>query len=154
MASKAIAHPHGHILIDNRHRLHFAMASLAENPGVHMGPVIEIYMVGQRVNSFPLQRFAGIKYSLEPYDLRPVNFCNPMAVHAFFHRRNSRHTGFEHSGVAILARSMKRARVKLMGKGDWLIRFVSADKPVGLRKPADTQYSHEHGCGACRQKET
>jgi hypothetical protein len=150
MAPQAIAHPHGHVLVNNRHRLHFTMASLAKNPGIHMRPVIEVDMIGQRVNSSPLQRLAGIENRRKLFNFRLINLSDSVAVHAFFHGGNSGCAGFENPGVAVLARDMKSARVKLMGKSNRLSRFVSADKPVRLSMPAHADYGQKHRCGAGR----
>ena len=58
MASQAIAHAHGHVLINNVHGLHFAVACLAENAGAHMGSVIKKDVIRQRMDSRPFQRLA------------------------------------------------------------------------------------------------
>jgi hypothetical protein len=93
MASQTIAHPHGNVLANHRHRLHFAVAYLTENPGIHMRPVIEINMIRQRMDPLPPQRFSRSIYGGQTLNIRRVRFRHFVAIHAFFNRRNSGNAG-------------------------------------------------------------
>jgi hypothetical protein len=154
MASQAIAHAHGHVLINNIHRLYFAVAGLAKNSGVHMGPVIEIHVVRQRVNPLPLQRRPGSKDGGKFLNIPAFCLCHLVTVHTLFDGRNSRKPRFESAGVAIYARNFQNACVELVRVWDWLARPVSAHESIGLRIPAHNQNCGQHGHEADRQDES
>jgi hypothetical protein len=103
MAAQAVAHPHRHILINNIHRLHFTVAGLANDSGIHMRPMIEKHMVGQRMNSLPFHWLAGIIDFREFHYFRSIDPGHSVAIHAFLDCRNSCDAGFESAGVTIEA---------------------------------------------------
>jgi hypothetical protein len=97
MASQTVAHTHGHMLTNHRHRLHFPVAYLTENPRTHVGPMIKIRMIWQEMDSLPLQRLSCRIDGSQMFDMRAVHFCYFVAIHALLNRWNSGNTGFQSS---------------------------------------------------------
>jgi len=58
MTPKTVTHAQGHLSGHDFHGLHFAVTSLASNASGHMGPMVEVHMVGKRVNSLPFKSLA------------------------------------------------------------------------------------------------
>jgi hypothetical protein len=116
------------VLIDHLHRLHFTVARLTENSRTDVRPVIEVYVVGQPMNAPPLQRLAGIIDGRKLFDIRAVQLCHSMAVHALFDRRNAGQARFESARVTIKTGDLKETGVKLMRIGNWLRRLISSHK--------------------------
>ena len=114
MASQAIAHPHGHLLINHNHRLHLTVAGLTQDPGVDVRPVVKIHVIRQRMNPLPLQRHSGFIKLSQPFDKGTIRLGHSMTVQAFFNGRDSGLARFRGSGMAVQARNSKRARVQLV----------------------------------------
>jgi hypothetical protein len=140
MTSQTIAHPQGHVLVNHIHRLHLAVAGLAQNPGIHVRPMVKIDMVRQRVNSLPPERLSQRVNRGQCFDGRAIGLCHPVAVHAFFDGWNAGLTRSLGAGMAIEARDPESARVELMRVRDGLLRLISADEPIGLGIPADSRH--------------
>ena len=125
VASQAVAHAHGHALIDDLHVLHFAVAGLAEDAGAHMRPVIEVNVIRQPVDPLPFQGFTRSIYGGELLDVRAVRLGHLVAVHARLDSRDPGKTRLESTGVAVETGNLQDAGVQLVGIRDGLLRARS-----------------------------
>ena len=153
MASQAVAHAHRHILTDYVHLLNFPVTGLTQNSRVNMRPMVEIHVVWQPVNSLPFQGFSRCQGGGKVLNRSAIRFGDIMAVHALLHRWDSGLPRLESVGMAIEARNLESAGMKLVGISDGLYRLISSLEPVGLRIPTDSQDRNQNGRHAGRHNE-
>jgi hypothetical protein len=139
MASETIAHAHRHVLPDNLHLLNFPVTGLTEDSRVHVRPVVEKYVVRQRVDPLPFHRPAGGIGGGNHFDQPAIRFRNSVTVHALGNGWNGSLRRFERVCMAVETWNPHGASVKFVRIGNWLYRFVPCLKPAGLRKPAYCQ---------------
>lgn len=154
MTSQAVAHAHGHALINQVHCLHLAVACLAQDPGNDVRPVIEIHVVGQRMYPLPLQRRARRKDGGDLLDVRTLLLGHLVTVHARLNGRNSSEARSKGAGMAILARNPEDTRMQLVGIRNRLFGPVSAHQTVRLRVPPHAQNCGQNGDEAGGQDES
>jgi hypothetical protein len=144
MTSQTIAHPHGHGLIYNVHRLHFAVTRLAENSGAYVRPVIKINVIRQGVNSQPLHRRSRGIHGGDPLDIRAFRPGDSVAVHALFDIRDARLPRLQGAAMAIKAGDFHNPGVQFVGVGDGLPGLIESSQPVRFGKPSDTQHRNQN----------
>jgi hypothetical protein len=145
VAPEAIAHSHRHMLVHPDHSLDFAVAGLAQNPCVDVGPVIKIDMIRQGMNSHPEQGLARVEQRRNFHNVRAVGFRHLVAVHALLHGRDPGLSRLENTLMAIGTWNTQDPRVELMGKRYRLRRRITANKPIGLGEPSYTGDCHQDG---------
>ena len=82
MAINTPLHEQGRVAPHQRHLIHSAVTGDAAHPFFYVNAVIEIYKIGQVVNSRPLNRFARSKTVSHRRELRAVGPDLRMALHA------------------------------------------------------------------------
>ncbi len=137
MTSKAVAHSQGHVLIDDIHGLNFAVACLAEYAGRHMRPVVKICMIGQRVDTLPLQRCTRLIKSCQLFNRGTVGLGYLVAVHALLDGRYAGLPRLECTGMAIEARDFQNSGVQSVGIRNGLFGRVATGVSVRLSHPPD-----------------
>ena len=87
---------------------YFAMAALAGDARVDMGPVVEEDVIRQGVDPLPAHRFAGVGDPSQLLDGGPVSPGHLVTTHAEVHARNARMPGSVDARVAVPALGIRR----------------------------------------------
>jgi hypothetical protein len=96
------------------------VAILACDPGLHVGPVVEVNVVGQFVDPLPAESLAAPVGLGDPLDVGAVHLGDRVAVHAGLEGRDARVAGTVRTGVAVLAGDVVVPGVDAVGEGDGL----------------------------------
>lgn len=144
MAGQAIAHVQIAELIDAIHRFHGTMTFGAVESFGDVRLVGEICVFGDFVDADPLDRLALRMRLCQLDDIRLVDSNHAVAVHADIQRWHGGVRGTLHVRMAIDARNVVVARVKLMAERNGLlgsIAFVAPDIHPG--DSPDNKYRHD-----------
>ena len=107
------------------------MAVLALNPGIDMKTMTEVNIVRKSVNTFPRNGIPFIIILREFNDLRLGFLCYGVTIHASACGWNNRVSRPIDSDVAVSTINFHFARMKLVGKSDWLLWCVTDAFPCG-----------------------
>lgn len=150
MAPQAIPHPHRHVLEDDIHVLYLTVTGLAGDPRVDVRPVVEIDVVGQRVNPPPVERTSRLVDRGQLLDRRALGLGDAVAVHAGIDGGDARVPRSQCASVAVLARDLQRPRVQPVRIRDRLLGSKEAHEAIRLGEPAHRRHREEDRPGSHR----
>ncbi len=119
---------HGKVaeLLNLFHGLNGTMTGLTCNPALHMPLMVELYKIGQHVNSHPFDGFlihVRINHVVDISIFRPSSATNGhVTIHAHVEARHRSLQRTARIGVTILAIHLELSSVKRVVKWDWLSR--------------------------------
>lgn len=82
VAGETIAHAHEHFPGDFFHGLNLPVAGLAGDSGSDVRPMIEVDVIGQGMDSIPIDDLIGLECSSQLLNARLLGASHRMAVHA------------------------------------------------------------------------
>src|SRR5437016_7541920 len=122
MAFQAPAHGQRGLLLYAIHLLDRAVACLARHSRLNVLAVIEVHKVGQVVDLDPANRALLLDRFFQLLDFRGLLFHDIVAIHTDVGRRNACVAAGARRIVAIETRDLVVSGMKLVGKGDRLLR--------------------------------
>lgn len=91
------------MLVNNLHFIHSAMAAVATDTAIHVNSVVEVGIIGNLVDSNPVNRLACFPTFTHGFELGACGFDLGMAGHAGLCAGNVRVGGDLHEAMAIAA---------------------------------------------------
>lgn len=125
MAIEAPAHAQRAGLFDLFHVGNVSVTAFAVDPRSDMDGVIEKSVVGELVNSHPVERLSGLDAFAQGREALGVTGDEAVAIHARATRRQRRDPRDFDAGMAVAAIELELARVERVGKRNRLTRHVS-----------------------------
>ncbi len=111
-------------MVDLFHLLDGSMTVLAGHSRGHVALMREIDIIWNFVNANPLDWGAFLEMLLDLLDPWTVRLHDTVTVHTDSYRRNGSVLRLLRAGVAVKARDLEIARMKLVTVGNWLLWSV------------------------------